>query len=236
MRDQSGNILFYILIAVALLAALSYAVSHTSRGGGDQVSRERAGISASEIVEYANIIGNAVMQIRLRGVGATQISFENEEIDGYENPNCTEDHCKVFAIDGGGVSYLIPKDEWLDKEYSSEPRFGELYFNGSSMALDKGSESKDDLIMFIPYVKKSVCKAINDNLSIYLESDDVPSESSGPFESVAKFTGDYDDAPDYYVAGDSTTGQSELFSPYGAGCTKSSDGDDYHFFKVLLAR
>ncbi len=242
MRDQSGNVLFYILIAVALLAALSYTVAQTNRGGAQSVSREKSAIIASEIIEYSQIVGNAVSQLRLRGVKDTEISFENDVVAGYENVNCLDDSCKVFALNGGGISYLSPKKEWLDDKYSAEPRYGELYFNGSAMGLSKGSDDKDDLIMFVPYLKKSICVAINKALNIHLDSDVTPSEKNGPFETSAKFKGVYNDVQDFYVAGNNTSGQGEIFSSYSAGCTKSSGmgaapaEGSYHFFKVLIAR
>ena len=242
MRDQSGNVLFYILIGVALLAALSYTVARSSRGGAQSVGKEKAAIVASEIIEYSQIVGNAVTQLRLRGVRDTELSFENEVVSGYENANCLDDSCRIFDLDGGGISYSPPKEEWLEGKYHGEPRFGELYFNGSAMGLAKGSDSKDDLIMFVPYLKKSICVAINKMLSISLDSDVTPSEKNGPFETSAKFNGIYTEATDFTVAGDNTSGQGEIFSSHSAGCTKSSGAGaapvegSYHFFKVLIAR
>jgi hypothetical protein len=242
VRDQSGNVLFYILIGVALLAALSYTVAQTNRGGAQSISKEKAGIVASEIIEYAQIVGNAVSQLRLRGVRDSELSFENDAVTGYENVNCGNDSCKIYDLDGGGISYSAPKEDWLDSKFSEEPRYGELYFNASAMGISKGSDAKDDLIMFVPYLKKSICIAINKALSIHLDSDDTPSEKNGPFETSAKFNGFYNDVADFYVAGDNTNGQGELFSSYSAGCTKSSGmgaapaEGSYHFFKVLIAR
>ena len=242
IRNQSGNVLFYVLIGVALMAGLAYAVSQTNRSSAQSITKDRAGIIASEIIEYGDIVGNAVIQLRLRGIDDTEISFENEEVSGYENANCADDSCMIFALDGGGITYAVPMEEWLDSSYSSEPRYQELYFNGSAMGLDKGSDSKDDLILFIPYLKKSVCIAINDALGIPLNTAATPEESNGPFETSEKFSGSYSDVADIYVSGSNTTGQSEILSTFNAGCTKSSGSGaapaegSYHFYKILCAR
>ena len=48
--QQRGNILFLILLAVVLFAALSYAVTSSTQGGGRNASAERMSLDASQII------------------------------------------------------------------------------------------------------------------------------------------------------------------------------------------
>jgi hypothetical protein len=74
---ERGNVMFYILIAVALLAALIFAVAQSGRGNIQQVSEEKARLFATEIIQYTGTMANGVAQLRLRGVRDTEISFDN---------------------------------------------------------------------------------------------------------------------------------------------------------------
>ena len=187
-RSQSGNVLIYILVAVALLAALSYAIAVSGRGSIATLTAEKAGILATEIIEYGNVVFNATAQIRLRGYDADEISYENNIVAGYANANCTEDECKIYDVNGGGVQYIEPKAGWLDSAHSAQLRYGELYFHASASAVEVGTTA-DDLIMFIPYIKKELCVAINKKLGIEPTTDDVPSETHGPFAVNIKYSG-----------------------------------------------
>lgn len=240
-NTQSGNVLFYILIAVMLLAALAYAVAQGGRGSTNNVSAEKARLFATEILGYGDVVANAAGQLGLRGYSDTQISFENSIIAGYENANCTEDACRIFALDGGGVNYMKPNDEWLDTAQSGQSRYGELYIHGRSNVEDVGT-GDDDLILFVPYLKKEVCVAVNKLLGIVPASRDVPRETNGPFATNVKFDGVYVQVADRKVSGDGTTGEPEILFGKQAGCTESSGGASnppagtYHFFKILVAR
>ena len=107
-HSESGNVLLYILIAVVLLSALTFAVSQSNRGNVQQLSEDRARLLATEIVDYAEIISNAVAQLRLRGCSDTEISFENPIAAGYTNG--TDTFCQIFHPDGGGITYVAPDE------------------------------------------------------------------------------------------------------------------------------
>lgn len=102
---ERGNVLFYILIAIALMAALSFAVSQSNQGSVSIVNEEKARLIADEMLDYGNTIANAVAQLRLRGCKDTEISFKYPT-GGTVNPNAPPDNsCHIFEKAGGGVVY-----------------------------------------------------------------------------------------------------------------------------------
>lgn len=240
-NSQSGNVLIYVLIAVALLAALSYAIAQSGRGSIGGLGKEQARLYATEIMEYGGVMAQAVSQIRLRGYRDIEISLENNIISDYENTNCTDSECEIFNVNGGGVHYLVPKSAWLDGTQSGQLRYGEVYFHGAASVVEVGL-SADDLIMFVPYLKKDICTAINKQLGVVPSGRDVPLEINGPFAVNMKFVGSYGVAFDRKVSGDGTVGDSEILYGKMAGCTEASgtastpDAGTYHYFQVLIAR
>lgn len=64
--NTKGNALFLILIAVALFAALSYAVTQSGRGGGS-IDREEAQIRAAALVQKVQMVHTAIQKAYLTG-------------------------------------------------------------------------------------------------------------------------------------------------------------------------
>ena len=107
LSDQSsrGNALFLILIAVALFAALSYAVTKSGRGGGT-ISKEKALLDAASLVNFGNAINAAVQRMIITGTAAPDtLVFETAFKSGV--PCSTGDKC-VFAPEGGGLNPPFP--------------------------------------------------------------------------------------------------------------------------------
>ncbi len=111
-KTQAGNILFLILLAVVLFAALASAVTSSLRGGGKSMSSENADLAASSIVNFLKQVDSALLRMQLiDDIKPENISFEyrNKRVDGisqtnYVNNRCSSDDCRVFSASGGGAT------------------------------------------------------------------------------------------------------------------------------------
>ncbi|NCC20956.1 MAG: hypothetical protein EOM26_00670 [Alphaproteobacteria bacterium] len=232
--SESGNALIYILIGVTLFAALGFAVSQSNRGNNLALTSERSKLAAAEIIEFANTVGAATGQIRLRGFADTAVSFENDFAGGYANANCTDDICKIFHIDGGAVIYKTPPAEWLDTTQTGNPGYGVWVVSGNNTAEQIGDDATPDLILFLPYVRQEICKAINDHLGVTNPSGEPPEEADTIKSYANIFTGAYGNPTPV-----ETLDLPASVRGARAACfegTTTPPANTYHYFHVLIAR
>ena len=111
-NPQAGNILFLILLAVVLFAALSYAVTQSTNGGVKDASPEKLSAQVSEIMNQTAAMDLAITRLRSRGCSDTQISFQSSAVttfphNDYSNTNAPDDKsCNVFDQAGAGLNPL----------------------------------------------------------------------------------------------------------------------------------
>lgn len=163
MAKQSGNVLFLILIAVALFAALSYAVSQSTRGGGN-ADDETAKIAASNLIQLLGSYKVGVDRLRARGCASNQISFVGAP-GFYTNGNSPVDNsCHLFEPEGAGMSYIGPDEKALDQSLSGASDFGVLSFERNNDVDMTFQSSASAVEATVPYVSAAVCLEINQTL------------------------------------------------------------------------
>ncbi len=180
MYQARGNILFLILLAVVLFAALSYAVTSSMRGGGKDAGKESAQSQAADILNRMALLESTVSRLRMTGgCKDTEIQLINA------NPNTPADgHCKVFDPAGGNisVSMVTPPTSYVTSGGTSITYGASVVYGGSST-------SNPSLIATYPagtgILKAEICQAINDQLGIAAPP---PSVDIHEFDT---FTGDY---------------------------------------------
>lgn len=133
MMKQSGNVLFLILIAVVLFAALSYAVTQSSRGGGNANS-ETTKLKIAEMMNYVTSLRTALLRMSVKGVDDSEFCFDAPQWGhtGYNFAACADNANNVFHSSGGGVGWKEPPNGINDGsawEFSDD--IGVDYYTGT---------------------------------------------------------------------------------------------------------
>jgi len=208
---ERGNVLFLILIAVALFAALGFAVSNILRSGNPTtIAGEQARVYASEILDYGRNMRQAVQNIRIsNGCRDTDISFENPIEGGYVNGTNTE--CQVFHPDGGGMSWVSPANGIND---------GTEWVITSSNIVNGVGTTLPDLAIILINVNSNICTQIN-------ETSGISALGSDPGIAFTAFTGTYvtEDTINF------SNGQT-----FGCLNHDNSGTDEAFFYQVLITR
>jgi hypothetical protein len=237
-----GNVLFFILIAVALLAALTYSVTKSDRSSGG-ISSETITFAVNDIMHYANDMHGAVQNLLTSGTDISKLSFENSNLAGYTNASAAAAN-KVFDPGGGAFQYIPPSTDWLDTSKSASTNYGEWVFvkdacvpyvgsgadgAGGTTACNADGLDNEELVMLLPYVKAEICTAIDQKVGITLCSS-LPCSITAP-ASVNKFTGTFADGFMIFNAGGQYNRQYEGCF-VGSGATAGI----YSYYKVLVER
>lgn len=171
-KNQQGNALFLILIAVILFAALSYAITQSSRGGAAPKSEKL------EILygQYANVMAAAqteFMRMRLSGCSL-------EDIPEFSTDSASaKAQCNFYSTQEGAFPYRSP----------ITPADREIYLYPVSV-LGIGQNDRQDILLTIHFVDNSasaaLCDYINQKNGIIYTNDTsdsyIESSSGGWFE------------------------------------------------------
>jgi hypothetical protein len=110
-QNARGNVLFILLIAIALIAALTMTVMRSDVSDVDSVAPEQARLLAGRILNQARTLEQAVTTLRSKGCSEQQLSFYTTLVAGYTNADAPVDKsCDIFEREGAGLSWPNPPD------------------------------------------------------------------------------------------------------------------------------
>lgn len=235
-QSQKGNILFLILLAVVLFAALSYAVTQSMRGGGGNAGSETNLVNSAVLSQYPVGLRAAILRMIVDGTDVTTLNFDPPSV--FTTMTSGEQALNVFHPDGGGASFgFIPSDALLTPSSTARwvftRNFGiELIGTTATTSGDAGK----DIIALAPGLSSSICQAINDELGI----DSIPEVSTtlpltigtSTMQQVEEFA--YSQTST--VAEIADTGSVIDAQPFLCVDADATGGTNYTYYHVLVER
>lgn len=167
-ESERGNVLFLILIAVALFAALSYAVTQSTRSGGGDASSETSLVNSAQITQYPASIKTAITRMIVsNSTSPYALSFDDPSLFTANLTTPALQSENVFHPSGGGATYTeAPSSVMRD---TTTP--GVWVFNTENEIENIGqsggpNDTTADTIAFLPDVSTAICQKIHQKLGL----------------------------------------------------------------------
>jgi hypothetical protein len=237
MNYSRGNILFIILIAIALFGALSFAVSQSKTGTAKNMSGEKLTIKVDQLLEYAQNVRSAVNFIYTHNnISESDIRFAHPELDAaYGDYTALNSEQMVFDPSGGGIDYkpapagINDGSDWF---FTGRTCVSQVGTDGGAGGACHGVPNSE-LIMFLPNVTYEACVEIDRKLSLLTASGTPPQDDINMYNiATDHFSGTFGAVYSIYDSGGILVGAK-------AGCVEGHTtpaAGTYHFYQVLLER
>lgn len=220
--QERGNALFLILIAVALFAALSYAITQSGRGSGT-VDRETVVITAGQVVEQPAAVRTAVTRLIITGVSAASVTFTG-----------AASASDVFdtATGGGGATDLPPPKAACNtaSNCASWTYLPAASTTTGFFIMGVGTVATD-AIAYLSDVTTSVCKQIQKGLGLSTDIDAAKQKTAAFDPTTGSGAGGV-----YAAAGSATTIKSsdDTLDGQAFSCWENDDSDHNAYYHALI--
>lgn len=226
-KAEGGNVLFIILICVALFGALGFAIG----SGRDNLSRagdtEETRLTATNIVQYGNTLSSGMQKlIRIAAAEDTNansrgIIFAASGANAAYGTVGSQPATELFHSNGGGLIYAAPPPAACVTSICAYEFVAQYNIAGV------GTAALAEVTMVLVDVQEDVCKLLNSVAKSGLSA--IP---TGGALTLTRFNG-----TTYYDSGPSSIALAGGFSGKKAFCYKESSGAGrYIYVHVIRAR
>lgn len=237
-QGERGNVLFLILIAVALFAALSYAVTQSTRSGAGDTASETNLISSAQLTQYPAGIRTSVVRMIIGGVAIDDLLFNDpSDFTAVINTDPLRRRA-VFHPQGGNATYQLAPRDVVTAQVGTNP-LGTWFYNANVQiqnigVTNAGQAAGNDLIAFLPNINTGICRRVNEEVgigsAIPTDTDITAAHYGVTITNTASPSGDFPvaDGPVLNGAGGELVGQ-----PFGCFI---ADGGVNVYYHVLVER
>lgn len=227
-QQQSGNVIFFILLAILLLGLLTAALR--SNGiEGSQIDAETTAINVSRMKDQANAFERGIAFIMQNDASETDIRFAHADAPAdYGNDPTVNAQFQIFSRAGGGAEYLPPPSGVNDG--SGWEFYGNTHMPQVGTALP-------ELLAVLPHITADACTLINRQAGYT----GTPTDTGGSAQSAGCVYSDssarFSSSGIYSDPASNTTDEATFsIKPATQACVTCSGDGSRHFVRVLLAR
>ncbi len=252
---ESGNALIYVLIAIALFAALSFILGRqTDSSEANVVSEEQTKLQATQMISYAGQVKSSIDQMLFSGslvddpvapattLESRKITFFKPGDTEYDNgANYRQIHM-LYHPNGGGLSEKnIPEAIQADHSDESDPPPG--WYIGRFNNVEWTPSASHDIILVAYKISQNVCEQINDKITgstaipqvdgklrNYLIKEDATTPAH-----LDSNTGSHGGSGNVDLTNASTGGCPDC-EGYGSLCVQNNAGRIFAFYTVVAER
>jgi len=222
IKNQHGNVLIIILIAIALIAALAAAIQGSSNNNA-QIDKETLLLRASQVRQYANELERGIYYIMQNGISESDIRFSHPlAATAYGDLSSDTDKTdQIFSREGGGAQYKNPPEGVNN---------GDMWEFYGQTALPGVGSNEAELTAVLPNVTEEFCKVVNSSLGY----EGQPEDTSTCIKAANSKR--FGDGEQFALSPNVTEESSFSSTPAKQGCVRCTSDGNYHFFYTLISR
>jgi len=238
-KGERGNALVYVLIAIALFAALSFTLSRNAdTGEAGTLSEDRAKLYMSQIVSYAAQAKSVYDQMNFQGIQADNVDFTTPD-DSTFNDNLADGGSadrirKIYHPDGGGLNVgYIPEGAIENSGITTPGDPAPGWYMGRFNNHEWTASTNQEIVLTAYGLNPVICAMINQTITGSGEIADVPSMGDSIKETLIDDT--------HYTGGSNTDLTTETGTPICPECHDQAslcveEGGIYAFYTVIAAQ
>lgn len=150
-----GNVLVYILIAVALMAALTFSISGENRGQqANRMDESRTQLTATDMISHVASVEMALYQMTQFGVNFDEVRFDLPGTTDYASNTAQQ----IYHPVGGGMLPFETQDEFFDGNGTTGWQFQ------GNVNIEWSPTTATDLLYSFINIDAGLCSALNQQL------------------------------------------------------------------------